>query len=238
MLSVRPLACLGPSGVGGVVRPRWGAAGSEWAAESGGGLRAALGRALRASASTSAVFTHHPRGAHVRGRGPAGTARPPLSALGLAFDEDPTLQMVGLGPGRRGFRPQLGGQEWESNSTWCRGGCEEGGMEVALTGQAGFLSLSTSFQPENPAPGWFSSLPKTLLPAVGPSSVFLSRGFGGSVEIIRGAPCIQDEGSGLTVVPVTPALWVWKPPCLGCSDGSAGKSGNFVPCLGLGRLRT
>lgn len=38
--------------------------------------------------------------------------------------------------------------------------------------------------------------------------------------------CIRHEGSGLTMVPETPALLRWKPPFLGGRERSAGKSGN------------
>ena len=144
-------ACLGPRG--SRRRPRsWvgGGAGrvgaaelrgvSEWAVEGGGGRQAALGLALRASASTSAVFTERLRGAHVGGRGPgvAGTYRPSgedghhPSALGLAFGEGPTLIIgsvgtrVGLGPGHWRFHPGLGSQEWESDGIRCPRGRDGG----------------------------------------------------------------------------------------------------------------
>ncbi|CAI9162761.1 unnamed protein product [Rangifer tarandus platyrhynchus] len=78
---------------------------SKWAVEGGGGQQAALGLALRASASTSAVFTDRLRGAHVGRRGPgvAGTSRPSGDdahhpfALCLASGEGPTLPMMGVG---------------------------------------------------------------------------------------------------------------------------------------------
>lgn len=47
--------------------------------------------------------------------------------------------------------------------------------------------------------------------------------------------CFQNEGSGLVVVPVTLALLGRKPPFLGFSKGSAGRSETFVPCLAVGK---
>ena len=50
-------------------------------------------------------------------------------------------------------------------------GAQEGGVEVAFTGQTRFLTLR-AFQPENSVQCFFSGFPKTLLPAVGPTSDF------------------------------------------------------------------
>ena len=145
MLSVRPLAYLGPSGGGGRRAPALGGRGERV----GGRDRRRTAGGAGESAPGERVNKHGvyrpPAGRASAREGPRGDGAHHLSALGLAFGEDPALQMVGLGPGHRGFRPQLSGQEWESNSTWCPGGCEEGGMEVALNGQTGFLTLSTSF---------------------------------------------------------------------------------------------
>ena len=145
VLSVRPLAYLGPSGGGGRRAPALGGRGERV----GGRNRRRTAGGAGESAPGERVNKHgvyRPPAGRARAReGPRGDGAHHLSALGLAFGEDPALQMVGLGPGHRGFRPQLSGQEWESNSTWCPGGCEEGGMEVALNGQTGFLTLSTSF---------------------------------------------------------------------------------------------
>lgn len=172
--------------------------------------------------------------------GPRGRGRRALpSAPRLACGEDPTLQTqgagtwLGLGPGRLGFRPWLGDQEWDSDGTWCPGGCEEGGTEVAFPGQAGFLTLRASFL--------LSVLPRVgfpvlLKPQVRPTSVF-SR-----PEVWRN--CRNPASPAIRMrlwphdsrwCPVTPALWREagrgvKPPFLVCCEGSAGKFENLGPC--------
>ena len=77
------------------------------------------------------------------------------------------------------------------------------------------------FQPENHARVCFPVFLKTT-----PSAQAQAEGLG---VVWRSLLCIRREGSGLTMVPTTPALLRWKPPFLGGRERSAGKSGNLVP---------
>ena len=85
-------------------------------------------------------------------------------------------------------------------------GAQEGGMEVAVTGQTRFLTLRT-FQPENPVQGFFPVSPKPFSQQSGPPLIFSGLRFEGSVEIHPGGlPAFRMKALYSQGCPVTPVL--------------------------------